>query len=48
MGAFELIFIGMVLGLIIIVGLWFFATAMIDIGKNIAEKELTKTKEVKK
>lgn len=40
MGRIELIFIGVVLGVIIAVGLKLFAEAMMEIGKAKAEDEL--------
>jgi hypothetical protein len=44
----ELIFIGTFLGVLIIVGLYLFGSAMIEIGRQKAQKELKRQKGVNK
>lgn len=42
MGRIELIFIGVVLGILIIVGLYLFGSAMVEFGRKQVKKELNK------
>jgi uncharacterized membrane protein len=42
MGRIELIFIGVVLGVLIVVGLYLFGSAMIELGRKQVKKELNK------